>query len=52
MKDVIKAIRTEIVDQPEWKIVESTIQKLALSYSHPSIHDEDDFLGDDQMEGC
>ena len=50
MKDVIEAIGTEIIDQREWKAEESTIKKLTLSYSHPSVRDDDDIWGDDQME--
>ena len=50
-KDVIKAIDTEIVHQPEWKTEESTIKKLTLSCSHPFVHDDDAFWGDEQMEG-
>ena len=51
VNDVIEAIGTEIVDQPEWKTEESTIKKLTLSYSHPSVLNNDTFWVDEQMEG-
>ena len=50
MKDVIEAIGTKIVNHPEWKAEEST-KKITLSYSRSSVRNDDDILGDDQMEG-
>ena len=45
-KDAIGSIGTEIVDQPKWKLVESIITKLSLSYRHPSYVDKDDSSSD------
>ena len=43
MKDAIKSIGTEIVDQPEWNTEKSTIKQLTLPYAHPFV-DEDDYF--------